>query len=67
MMRLGCNSLVRDPTDATQWIDIEALIDFSHELDLDLIDVQLDRGLKSLDEHYQALSMAVSHLRSLIL
>lgn len=51
-MRLGLNTLIRDPDDQTQWIPIETMIDLAIELGLDLIDVQLDRGLRSLDDAY---------------
>lgn len=48
-MRLGCNSLIRDPDDPSKWVDVEIMIDLVRELGLDLIDLQLDRGLQSLD------------------
>ena len=51
-MRLGLNTLIRDPDDQTQWIPIETMIDLAIELGLDLIDVHLDRGLRSLDDAY---------------
>ena len=50
--RLALNTLARDPSDPTKWIDVEHLIDIAIELGLDLIDVQLDRGFRSLEDRY---------------
>ena len=52
MINLGCNSLVRDRDHPDQWIDIETMIHLIHELRLDMIDFQLDRGFRSLDPEY---------------
>ena len=51
-MRLGCNSLIRNPDDPSKWVDVEIMIDLVRRLRLDLIDLQLDRGLQSLDPSY---------------
>jgi len=51
-MRLGCNSLIRDQNNPSKWIDVEEMIDHVRQLGLDLIDLQLDRGLKGLDPAY---------------
>jgi hydroxypyruvate isomerase len=51
-MRLGCNSLIRDPNDPSKWVDVDLVIGLVRELGLDLIDLQLDRGLQSLDTDY---------------
>ena len=52
MIKLGCNSLVKDRDNPGGWIDIEAMIDFIHTLRLDIIDFQLDRGFRSLEPAY---------------
>ena len=52
MIKLGCNSLVRDKHNPGEWIDVETMIHFIHELRLDIIDFQLDRGFRSLDPEY---------------
>ena len=44
MIKLGCNSLVKDRDNPGGWIDIETMIDLIHTLRLDMIDFQLDRG-----------------------
>ncbi|MBE83924.1 MAG: hypothetical protein CME21_15290 [Gemmatimonadetes bacterium] len=51
-MRLGLNSLIRDPEKPNRWIDVEGVLDLVLELGLDLIDVQLDRGFRSLNDVY---------------
>ena len=51
-MRLGCNSLIRNPDDPSKWVDVEIMIDLVRKLGLDLMDLQLDRGLQSLDPNY---------------
>ena len=52
MIKLGCNSLVRNRENRGQWIDIETMIHLIHDLRLDIIDFQLDRGFRSLDPVY---------------
>ncbi|MCZ6677801.1 MAG: sugar phosphate isomerase/epimerase [Candidatus Poribacteria bacterium] len=52
MIKLGCNSLVRDRDNPGRYIDIETMIHLIHELRLDIIDFQLDRGFRSLDAAY---------------
>ena len=49
MIKLGCNSLVKDRDNPGGWIDIETMIDLIHTLRLDIIDFQLDRGFRSLE------------------
>lgn len=51
-MRIGCNTLVRDPDRPDAWIDVETVIELAIELGLDLVDVQLDRGFRTLDDTY---------------
>ena len=38
MIKLGCNSLVRDRDNPGTYIDIETMIHLIHELRLDIID-----------------------------
>ena len=52
MIKLGCNSLVKDRDNPGGWIDIETMIDLIHTLRLDIIDFQLDRGFRSLEPAY---------------
>ena len=52
MIKLGCNSLVKDRENPGGWIDIETMIDLIHTLRLDIIDFQLDRGFRSLEPAY---------------
>ena len=52
MIKLGCNSLVKDRDNPGGWIDIEAMIDLIHTLRLDMIDFQLDRGFRSVEPAY---------------
>ncbi len=52
MIKLGCNSLVKDRDNPGGWIDIETMIDLIHTLKLDIIDFQLDRGFRSLEPAY---------------
>ena len=52
MIKLGCNSLVKDRDNPGGWIDIETMIDLIHTLRLDMIDFQLDRGFRSLEPAY---------------
>ncbi len=52
MIKLGCNSLVKDRDNPGGWIDIETMIDLIHTLRLDMIDFQLDRGFRSLESAY---------------
>ena len=52
MIKLGCNSLVKDRDNPGGWIDIETMIDLIHTLRLDIIDFQLDRGFCSLEPAY---------------
>ena len=52
MIKLGCNSLVKDRDNPGGWIDIETMIDLIHALRLDMIDFQLDRGFRSLEPAY---------------
>ena len=52
MIKLGCNSLVKDRDNPGRWIDIETMIDLIHTLRLDIIDFQLDRGFRSLEPAY---------------
>ena len=52
MIKLGCNSLVKDRDNPGGWIDIETMIDLIHMLRLDMIDFQLDRGFRSLEPAY---------------
>ena len=37
MIKLGCNSLVKDRDNPGGWIDIEAMIDLIHTLRLDMM------------------------------
>ena len=52
MIKLGCNSLVKDRNNPGEWIDIETMIHLIHTLGLDIIDFQLDRGFRSLEPAY---------------
>ena len=52
MIKLGCNSLVKDRDNPGGWIDIETMIDLIYTLKLDIIDFQLDRGFCSLEPAY---------------
>ena len=52
MIKLGCNSLVKDRDNPSGWIDIETMIDLIHTLRLDIIDFQFDRGFRSLEPAY---------------
>ncbi len=52
MIKLGCNSLVKDRDNPGGWIDIETMIHLIHTLRLDSIDFQLDRGFRSLELAY---------------
>ena len=52
MIKLGCNSLVKDRDNPGGWIDVETMIDLIHTLRLDMIDFQLDRGFRSLEPAY---------------
>jgi sugar phosphate isomerase/epimerase len=52
MIKLGCNSLVRDRDHPGQYIDIETIIELIHDLRLDIIDFQIDRGFRSLEPEY---------------
>ena len=52
MIKLGCNSLVKDRDNPGGWIDIETMIDLIHTLRLDIIDFQLDRGFRSVEPAY---------------
>ena len=52
MIKLGCNSLVKDRDNPGGWIDIETMIDLIYTLRLDMIDFQLDRGFRSLELAY---------------
>ena len=44
MIKLGCNAMLRNPENPDQWLDVDPLIDFIHELKFDMIDFQFDRG-----------------------
>ena len=52
MIKLGCNAMIPDPDNQGQWIDIEHLIEVVFELNLDMIDFQLDKGLRSRAPDY---------------
>ena len=52
MIKLGCNTLVRDREHPEKFIDIERLIRLIHELRLDIIDFQLYTGFRSRDPEY---------------
>lgn len=52
MIKLGCNSLVKDRDNPGGWIDVETMINLIHTLRLDIIDFQLDRGFRSLEPAY---------------
>jgi hypothetical protein len=52
MIKLGCNSLVRDKDNPGKYIDIETMIHLIRELRLDIIDFQLERGFRSMDAAY---------------
>jgi len=51
-MQLGLNTLIRNVDGQDEWVDLEVMIDLAIELGLDLIDIQLDRGIRSLDDGY---------------
>lgn len=52
MIKLGCNAMLRNPKNREQFLDIEPLIELVHELELDIIDFQLDRGFRTTDPDY---------------
>ena len=65
MIKLGCNSLVKDRDNPGGWIDIETMIDLIHTLRLDMIDFQLDRGFRSLEPAYLRRVKILCHKRGL--
>ena len=50
MIKLGCNSLIRQGPD--EWIDVEEFLRFAYDLELDVVDFQLGRGFRSSDRGY---------------
>ena len=52
MIKLGCNSLIRVDSEPGEWMDAEEFVQFAYELKLDMVDLQLDRGLRSRDRDY---------------
>ncbi len=51
MIKLGNNAMLRDPN-SREFLDVEGLIDLTHELNLDVVDFQLNRGFRSTDPEY---------------
>ena len=52
MIKLGCNAMQKVKGRPSESVDVEVLIDLIHELKLDIIDFQLDRGFRSRDPDY---------------
>ncbi len=52
MIKLGCNAMQKVKGNTGASVDIEILIDLIHELKLDIIDFQLDRGFRSKEPDY---------------
>lgn len=54
MIKLACNSLIALDRASGLWMDAEEFVDMAHELQLDAVDFQVDRGLRSRDREYLA-------------
>ena len=52
MIKLGCNAMQKVKGSPSESVEVETLIDLIHELKLDIVDFQLDRGFRSRDPDY---------------